>query len=126
MGFDIGWAEAVAVELGLRVALQHGLLEMRPSNRARILVRSDNSGVVAVVNKGRSRSTQTNAVLQETYLLLAEEGVSLVCEYVSTRDNITDALSQGDITAFLSGFPTACEQTTCMLPPHLEGKLRSL
>ena len=53
---DIGWAEAVAVELGLRMAIHHGLVAGRPVSQSRILVRSDNTGVVAVVRAGRSRS----------------------------------------------------------------------
>ena len=45
--FDISWAEAVAVELGLRLAIQLQCLQ-----GGNILVRSDNSGIVIVVNKG--------------------------------------------------------------------------
>ena len=45
--FNIGWAEAVAVELGLRLAIQFHLLK-----GTNILVRSDNSGTVSTVNKG--------------------------------------------------------------------------
>ena len=46
---DIGWAEAVAVELGLRMAIHHGLIAGRPASQSRILVRSGNTGVVAVI-----------------------------------------------------------------------------
>ncbi|VDC02686.1 unnamed protein product [Peniophora sp. CBMAI 1063] len=102
---DIGWAEAVAVELGLRMAIHHDLLKARPVHRSRILVRSDNMGVVAVVNKGRSRSASTNDVLKSIFRLLTAEGVLLSTEYVASRDNITDALSRGDIPSFLAGFP---------------------
>jgi hypothetical protein len=62
--FDIGGEEAVAVELRLCLAIQFQLL--RGSN---ILVHSDNSGIVAVMNKGRSRSLETNKILKHVYLL---------------------------------------------------------
>lgn len=86
--FDIGWAEAVAVELGLRLATQLQLL--RGTN---ILVRSDNSGIVTVINKGRSRSSETNRILKHVYLLQAKSGIRLHAIYVSSRDNVSDTLS---------------------------------
>ncbi|KAJ3766008.1 hypothetical protein FB446DRAFT_605439, partial [Lentinula raphanica] len=64
-------------------------------------VRSDNSGIVQVVNKGRSRSKETNKILKHLYRLQARQGIRLVTEYVSTRDNVSDALSRGDIPRFL-------------------------
>lgn len=51
---DIGWAEAVAVELGLLMLLHHGFLANLTASQSCLLVRSDNSGVVQVLNKGRS------------------------------------------------------------------------
>ncbi|KAG1729976.1 uncharacterized protein EDB91DRAFT_1010431, partial [Suillus paluster] len=59
------------------------------------LVRSDNSGVVVVTNKGRSRSPEMNAVLKHIYQLQAECCVRLHAVYVPTRCNIADALSRG-------------------------------
>ncbi|KAJ7126509.1 hypothetical protein C8R43DRAFT_820863, partial [Mycena crocata] len=64
-------------------------------------VRSDNSGVVAVTNKGRSKSRETNQILKYVYLLQAQSRVRLKAEHVTSRDNISDALSRGDIPAFL-------------------------
>ncbi|KAG1721280.1 hypothetical protein EDB19DRAFT_1646576, partial [Suillus lakei] len=87
------------------------------------LVRSDNAGVVAVTNKGRSRSTETNAVLKHVYQLQAECCVRLQAAYVSTRCNIADALSRGDVPAFRAGFPSATEPVSIPLPPHLADKL---
>ena len=62
---DIGWAEAVAVELALRIAFQLHIIRESLHAGTRFLVRSDNKGVVAVVNSGRSFSTNTNKVLKE-------------------------------------------------------------
>jgi hypothetical protein len=47
---DISWAEAVAVELGLHLAIQSVPLSSYQGRP--ILVCSDNMGVVAIVNKG--------------------------------------------------------------------------
>lgn len=121
--FDIGWAEAVAIELGLRIAVDLGLLKSLDPARSRFLVRSDNTGVVAVTNKGRSRSRATNRILKEIYLLQAQQGIRLHTEYVSTRVNISDALSRGDVAGFLAGFPSVNTQASIDLPKHLAGKL---
>lgn len=42
--FDIGWAEAIAVELGFCIVIHNNLLQVNNSNH--FLVCSDNSGVV--------------------------------------------------------------------------------
>jgi predicted lipid-binding transport protein (Tim44 family) len=112
----------VAVELGLRLAVDKGLLLEGHS----YLVRSDNSGVVQVVNKGRSRNRETNKVIKEIYQLQGRHGIRIVTEYVASRDNVSDALSRGDIQAFLHGFPTAQEKVAIQLPDHLQCRLQSL
>lgn len=111
---DIGWAEAVAVELGLQMVIVLNLARPGP-----FLVRSDNKGVVAVINKGRSRSAATNLVLQHIYAQLARQGMYLQASYVSTHKNIADALSRGDTASFLRSFPAASTQLNITLPSHL-------
>ena len=117
--FDIGWAEALAVELGLQMADHHGLLDNIPPSSSRVRVLSDNMGIVAVLSKGRSRSANTNNVLKRIYHHLARRCLSLVPEYVASRDNVTDALSRGDIPAFLEGFPSAHSRSSMPTPSHL-------
>jgi len=112
--FDIGWAEAVAVELALQLALAEGLLV--PGH---FLVRSDNAGVVAVLNRGRSRSRETNKVLKSIYSIMATNRLCLTAVHVSTRINVADALSRGDIEGFLAGFPGAQIRSHLPLPSHL-------
>ncbi|OBZ79760.1 hypothetical protein A0H81_01329 [Grifola frondosa] len=124
--FDIGWAEAVAVELGLRLLLHQDMLRGSPQSSPKLLVRSDNAGVVTVVNKGRSRLRNTNAVLREIYLLLADHRICLTAEHIPSRLNVTDALSRGDVAGFLAGFPSATTQIRFSLPPHLASKLVSM
>jgi hypothetical protein len=50
--YNIGWAEAVAIELGLHMAIHLGLIEEHRHSNQVLLVHSDNAGVVAVTNKG--------------------------------------------------------------------------
>jgi hypothetical protein len=121
--FDIGWAEAVAIELGLRLALNLKLIGPSSSVVGPTLVRSDNQGVVAVLHKGRSRSRETNQILKHVYVLQAESLIRIQAVYVPSRENIADALSRGDITGFLRGFPQASTQVSLTLPNHLRGKL---
>jgi len=112
--YDIGWAEAVAVELALRIAIEFKHLET-----GHYLVLSDNMGVVSVLNSGRSRSKETNEILKQVYFLLAKHRLQITAKHVPSRLNVTDALSRGDITAFLKGFPKAASQVNITLPPHL-------
>ena len=116
--FDIGWAEAVAVELSLCLAIQFQLL--RGSD---ILVHSDNSGIVTVMNKGQSRSLEMNKILKHVYTLQAKTNIRLHATYVSSHDNISDALSRGQISEFLRGFPLARTQVIVPLLEHLIDKL---
>jgi hypothetical protein len=124
--FDIGWAEAVAVELGLRLAVSLGFLSDCPVGGHTFLVRSDNIGIVCVTNKGRSRSRETNKILKLVYLLQAQHRIRLKAVHVTSRDNISDALSRGAIREFLAGFPSVSICASIPLPDHLVGKLISL
>jgi len=90
------------------------------------LVRSDNAGVVAVLNKGHARNVNTNTALQRIYALLAERDMYLHAQYVPSHENIADALSRGDIKAFLAGFPSVSTQVVPPLPSYLSDKLLSL
>jgi hypothetical protein len=60
------------------------------------------------------------------YKLLARNQISLHTEYVTSRENITDALSRGDIAGFLAGFPSATFKAHIPLPGHLSSKLISV
>ena len=124
--FNIGWAEVVAIELGLLLFLQLGDRIVRRSDHDHILVHSDNSGVVDTLRKGRSRSSETNQSLKRVHLLLASSGLMLHGHHVASRDNISDALSQGDITGFLAGYPTASEKVSLDPPVCLRRMLQSL
>ncbi len=123
--FDIGWAEAVAVELGLHLAIKSGQVPGNGTQKSRFLVRSDNMGIVATINKGRSRSRQSNTVIKRIFTELADRRISLLATYVPSAHNVADALSRGDMPAFLRDFPTATTHFPMPLPPALSGKLQS-
>lgn len=121
--YDIGWAEAVAIELGLLLVLQSGLVADRQPHQQCILVRSDNAGVVSVVNKGRSRAQNTNTVLKRIFTTLASQTLTISAQHIPGKENISDALSRGDISTFLMTFPHARKQFSLLLPPELQDKL---
>jgi len=123
--YDIGWAEAVAIELGLCLALDLGLLGKPSQCGHTFLVCSDNAGVVWVTNKGRLRSRETNKILKHVYLLQAQHQICLRSIHVSSHNNISDALSCGAVKEFLTGFPNINIQATIPLPSHLADKLIS-
>ena len=122
----IGWAEAVAVELALRLALQLGLFTSHSHGSRSFIVRSDNEGVVTVLSKGRSRCKETNRILKHTYLLQAKLNILLHPVHVPSRLNVADALSRGDICSFLLAFPMAQHHCSLPIPDHLLDKLTSL
>ena len=121
--YDIGWAEAVAIELGLRLAISIDFLSKGKVKGHTFLVRSDNSGIVSLTNKGRSRSRETNKILKHIYLLQAQHQIRIKSVHVTSRDNISDALLHGAIKEFLSGFPSVNIQASIPLPSHLSNKL---
>jgi hypothetical protein len=61
--FDIGSAKAVAVKLGLWLALSLGIVGNGKLGGHTLLVWSDNAGIVTVTNKGQSHSRKTNKIL---------------------------------------------------------------
>ncbi|PPQ94515.1 hypothetical protein CVT25_014169 [Psilocybe cyanescens] len=59
-GRNIGWAEFVAIEIGLLHAIHLG------HTNVHFLIRSDNQGVIEAIKGGKSRSAQQNTVLQQS------------------------------------------------------------
>lgn len=60
---DIGWAEMLAIKLGLRLAIARGFRDTH------FLVKSDNTGVIGALDGG-SRNVEQNSVLQRITALL--------------------------------------------------------
>lgn len=87
-GRDIGWAEAIGMELLTRTILNANA----PPG---IQVFGDNTGVVEGWWSGRSRNTQTNRVFKRIHELLEERDTILTTRYVNTAKNPADDPSRG-------------------------------
>jgi hypothetical protein len=86
---DIAWLEAVAVELAI---LQ---IHAKSITDANVLVRSDNQGVIAAFQKGRSSNFMINLSIRRSAALLRESRLSLTLTYVNTSINLADPISRG-------------------------------
>ena len=88
-GCDIGWEEAVALELAamwLAETDQHDVC---------VVIRLDNKGVIDAFNKGRSRNLHHNDCLGRISLLLAISNTSVIPVFIPSRLNKADSLSCG-------------------------------
>lgn len=88
-GRDIGWAEMVAVELGLRALIERGY------SGVHVKLRSDNKGVVGALDAGKSRSVQSNRVLQRIVACMLDNDIWVSVEWVASEDNPADEPSRG-------------------------------
>ena len=88
-GCNIGWAEIVAIELGLLFAIHQGYSDTH------FLIKSDNQGVIHAIRGGKSRSPEQNLVLQRITLLLSHHRLWISSLYVHSVDNLADPPSCG-------------------------------
>ena len=89
----------------------------------RVLVRSDNMGVVGAVARGWSGDPRTMALLRHLLFTAAMTDFTLEVRFVPTKRNgAADALSRGDIDRFHRLCPTARRQPDS-LPPGLPAYL---
>ena len=88
-GRNIGWAEIVAIELGLLLAVHHGHSDVH------FMVKSDNQGVISAIKGGKSRSPAQNTVLQRITLLLSQFRIWTSSLYIPSADNLADLPSRG-------------------------------
>ena len=87
-GRDIGWAEAIGMELLIRTVLEYHSL---PG----IKIYGDNTGVVEGWWSGRSRNTETNRVFRRIHDLLENHDTILITQYIHTSNNPADGPSRG-------------------------------
>lgn len=88
-GRDIGWAEFIAVELGLLTAVARRLSDIH------LVMKSDNQGVIAALAGGKSRNPEQNRVLQRTVAIMQEHAIWLSSKYVESKINLADRPSRG-------------------------------
>ena len=77
LNFNIGWAEAIVVALDLCLAIHLNLFNLSDPSHSIFLVRSDNLGVVSILNKGRLQSREMNRTLKHIFLLQAHHCICL-------------------------------------------------
>lgn len=88
-GRDIGWAEFIAIELGLLLAISCNFSDTH------FLIRSDNQGVIDAIKGGKSRNPQQNIVLRRILLLLSVHSLHISSLYVTSNSNLADRPSRG-------------------------------
>ncbi|PPQ76790.1 hypothetical protein CVT26_001757 [Gymnopilus dilepis] len=91
-GRDIGWAEAVAIELAVLWLTVNPLY-----HDAQILIRGDNTAVIDAYRKGRSTNKQRNLVIRRIAGHLAAVNMSIVPFHVCSEDNRADPISRGNL-----------------------------
>jgi len=107
-GRNIGWAEFVAIELGLLRAISRG-----HSNK-HFIIHSDNQGVIQAIQGGKSRSPEQNRVLQRILHILSTHSLWISPLYVPSASNLADRPSRG-----LPALNLTQSRTPLSLPSHL-------
>jgi hypothetical protein len=82
-GRNIGWAEIVAIEIGLLFAIHRGFSDIH------FLIKSDNQGVIHAIKGGKSRSPTQNLVLQHITSLLSQHNLWISSLYVPSLDKFS-------------------------------------
>jgi len=86
---DIGWAEAVALELAVLWLVQDGYSDCE------IKIKGDNTGVIGAFNKGRSRNISRNNSIRRIATLLVPYNITILPSYVTSATNRADPISRG-------------------------------
>ena len=111
-GRDIGWAEAVAIEIGLLLAIARGFTHLH------IPLRSDNEGVIHSIAAGRSRNPTVNLILRNIFSLIQTHNIWLSVTYIESTNNLADKPSRG-----IPPNDIPRTSTPLSLPPHLSSYL---
>lgn len=106
-GRDIGWLEAVAVELAIRTLFDAGWRDTS------VIIHSDNQGVIGAFRHGRSRNFQVNLCIRRVESLAMASNVSHLLVYTESARNKADPISRGEI-----GSP-GNRLARILLPPEL-------
>ena len=109
-GRNIGWAEMVAIELGLLFTVSFGY------NNLHFKLFSDNQGVIHALDNGRSRSPQQNRVLQRIVTIMRIHSICISISYISSSNNPADRPSRGLIPS---------DSSLKLIPPPLPNHLLS-
>jgi hypothetical protein len=105
-GRDIGWAEFVALELGILFAIAHKFSNIH------LLIHSDNQGVIYAIKGGKSRNHEQNLVLRRITDLLSTFSIHISPVYTPSAENLADKPSRG------IALPHLPRSTSSSLPIH--------
>lgn len=108
-GRDIGWLEAIAVELAVRTILGRGF------SASRIKILSDNQGVIGAWGRGHSSNFEVNLSIRRASFILSDVDLSLSFQFIDSEDNPADPISRG-----ILGPPERQLPSTFHLPPELD------
>ncbi|CUA70723.1 hypothetical protein RSOLAG22IIIB_09049 [Rhizoctonia solani] len=87
-GRDIGWAEAIAIEIALAWIIFKGF------RKTSITIHCDNQGVVYAWKAGRSRNPHQNDAITRITAMALEHNIHIQIQYVNTKDNPADLPSR--------------------------------
>jgi hypothetical protein len=105
---DIGWAEAIAVELALEWAIALG------TSSASMTMHCDNQGFVHAWKAGRSRNTQQNETIARIAARAATSDIWISIIYIASALNPADRPSRG-----LAARNCTPSTLTLPIPDHL-------
>lgn len=97
---DIGWLEAIAVELAVRTLFDQGL------SNSTIIIHSDNQGVIGAFRHGRSRNFHVNLCIRRVEALAMASNVLHLLTYTESAKNKADPISRGEIGSLSSRLPS--------------------
>jgi hypothetical protein len=106
-GRDIGWLEAVAVELAVMALYADGQKDCS------IIINSDNQGVIGAFRCGRSRNFQVNLCIRRVEAIAMASNTLHIFSYTESAANRADSVSRGEIG------PAICRLPTVQLPDEL-------
>ena len=90
-GRNIGWAEAVAIELVARILLIQGFAD------SVILIHGDNQGVIGSFGRGRGRNFHVNLAVRRTDAIASSSNMLYILEYIESDCNVADPISCGEL-----------------------------
>jgi hypothetical protein len=106
---DIGWAEAVALELAVKWLCSAGFSD------AEIIIHGDNTGVMGAFDKGRSRNVSRNDTIRRIASYVIPANILIKPIYVASEMNIADPISCG-----ILGLQSLRLECNFELPPELQ------
>jgi hypothetical protein len=99
-GRDIGWLEAIAVELAARTLLDQGVMD------SAVIIHSDNQGIIGAFKHGRSRNFHINLCIRHVKALVMASNVLHILTYTESAQNKADPISRGEIGSLSSRLPS--------------------